>query len=63
MGPAPIPEKERQVIQRIVDERTRGIQKPSTDMITAVQADPKADLRRERSAASFDSRELAALLV
>ena len=31
-------------------------------MITAVQADPKADLRRERERATFPSRELAALL-
>jgi acyl-CoA oxidase len=32
-------------------------------MITAIQADPKADLRRERATASFPSRELAALMV
>jgi acyl-CoA oxidase len=31
-------------------------------MITAVQADPVDDLRRERARASFDSRELARLL-
>ena len=40
----------------------RAIQKPSIDMITAHQADPTEDLRRERSQASFPSRELAALM-
>ena len=40
----------------------RAIQKPSSDMITAHQADPTEDLRRERSQASFPSRELAALM-
>ena len=62
MAPAPIPQRERQVVQHIVDDRTRRLQEPSTAMITAVQADPKADLRRERSRATFPSRELAALL-
>ena len=38
----------------------RAIQKPSSDMITAHQTDPTEDLRRERSQASFPSRELAA---
>mmetsp|Transcript_4033 Transcript_4033/g.9722 ORF Transcript_4033/g.9722 Transcript_4033/m.9722 type:complete len:723 (-) Transcript_4033:865-3033(-) len=63
MGPAPIPEREPQVITHIVDERTRRLQQPASTVITAIQADPKADLARERSAASFPSRELAALMV
>mmetsp|Transcript_12993 Transcript_12993/g.21100 ORF Transcript_12993/g.21100 Transcript_12993/m.21100 type:complete len:167 (-) Transcript_12993:169-669(-) len=63
MGPAPIPVREPKVVTHIVDERTRTLQKPSSAIITAIQADPKADLRRERSNASFASRELAALMV
>ena len=47
---------------RDVDQRTRDLQAPSTKLIVASEVDPRADLRRERSTATFPARELAALL-
>ena len=47
---------------RAVGARTKALQAPSTRMIACNEVDPREDLRRERSTASFPARELAALL-
>lgn len=45
-----------------VDERTRALQAPSSAVIVASTSNPVDDLRRERAKASFNARELEALL-
>lgn len=38
---------------RVVDERTRALQAPSTSLIVASSSDPRADIAAERRRASF----------
>ena len=45
-----------------VDERTLALQAPSSAVIVASTSNPVDDLRRERAKASFNARELEALL-
>lgn len=47
---------------RNVDAHTRALVEPSTAVILASTSDPREDLARERSKASFDARELENLL-
>ncbi len=44
--------------QRVVDERTRALQVPSSKLILRSAEDPTKDLAAERSRASFNVNEL-----
>jgi hypothetical protein len=44
--------------QHHVDQRTRQLQAPSTQLVTKHAEDPKQDIIAERARASFNTKEL-----